>query len=275
VSYLSIYDWPTQKPSGTWSSDGTINANYPLTNIDTDDIATPVIYTANPTSVVIDFGSAKRVDLVTLPNFNGDAAMTVLAQMNATNSWGSPSLSTAVTIPGLTEDGFGCDPWVDLTGVTGYLVGGYRFLRLSVGSSTALLKLKVRLSGQEYTLEHNFEYSVSTYAQVKPTTQERHPLIERQMDATNFIGYGRGTRERWITGYMLPSDTGFAAWRSHDRACLGRLLPFLWVNDPTINEGLIVRRGNQATAVLQREFYFTNVNAVQVDLEEVGRGLKP
>lgn len=277
MSYLSLYDWPTQKVTGgVWSTDGVLNANFPLANVDTDDIATPAIFTTNPTEIVCDLSalSSKRVDLVTLPNCIVDAGHTVAVKMNNANSgWTSPSLSTTIACSGLTEDGFGSDPYVDLTSVVGYLTAGYNFLRLEFASNSVLLKLKVRLSGVKHAIEHNFDYGFA--ASVKPVTQETHPIIERTSDAGIVIGYGRGTRTRTITGGTRLTDTGFAALQSHYRVCLGRLTPFLWVNDPNVNEALVVRYGAQSAAVLQREFYFMQVNDVQIDLQEVGRGLKP
>jgi len=62
--------------------------------------------------------------------------VSVKLQADADNtSWGAPTLDAAITIPGEDEDGRASMPWLDLTGVTGYDVGGFRYWRLIVAAA--------------------------------------------------------------------------------------------------------------------------------------------
>lgn len=119
TNYL-VYDLPTDQQTGTWSSDGTVDPSYPLTNIDDTKPWNPCKFTANPTQLVMDFGTAKRIDLVSFIHCNFDSA-TIQVQMNATNVWTSPSVNRTVTVPAATEDGMPANPRCDVTADPNYL----------------------------------------------------------------------------------------------------------------------------------------------------------
>lgn len=92
----------------------------------------------------LDWGSAQRVDLVFLWH-NLDAGLgTVQIQMNATNSWGAPSLTTTVTVPAKRGDTSTVKIFKDLRSVSGYSASGYRWMRINVGSANSVaLGMKV------------------------------------------------------------------------------------------------------------------------------------
>lgn len=78
----------------------TENAQYPVENI--QDPRTTKVFrsTATPANIVIDFGSAKAIDTIAFKasktgsiGFTGDLTL----EMNASDSWGAPSFTTAIT----------------------------------------------------------------------------------------------------------------------------------------------------------------------------------
>lgn len=265
-----VYDLPTDKVTGTWAQDGgTLNASYPLTNIDNDQPWLPTIFTINPTRIKIDFGTAKRVDLVSFIHCNFDAAAVIKVEMNATDSWGAPSLTTTVVIPTVGEDGMPGNPFVDLTGVAGYSVGGYRWLSIKIQSSqSTLLSLGlVRLTSTKRTVTNNVQDGVRV--------KERQPVIEHGTEGGVQLAYARGIRERTIEGAIQTSDAGIAALLTSWRATKGRTSPFLLVFDPTVNEAIFVKWGSSPEVAFDRTYTFLNLNDMPVSWVEVGRGLKP
>lgn len=268
-----LYDLPTDRQTGTWSSDGTVNAVYPLTNIDDAKPWNPVIYSVNPTRITLDMASAKRVDLVPFFHTNFDAGAVIRVQMNAANSWGSPSVSATVTIPTVGEDGFPGQPWVDLTGVAGYSVGGYRYLSIAIvsGQSTLLSIGDVRVSSTKRPLA-GVSAGVPASFQRNRKTSEIHPTINRLTDAGVQLGYSRGTRSERTAGTIITGATGLAQILSWHRTARGSFVPFLLIQDDAVNEAQLVLWDTDQVAWT---LIAVGVYAVDVAWVEVGRGLRP
>lgn len=276
-THALIYDLPSDQVTGTWSqTGGTVNALYPLTRLDDGKPWNPTIFTANPTRITIDFGSAKRVDLVSFAHVNFDLGAVIHAQMNASNSWSSPSLDTAVVIAGPAEDGMPANPFVDLTPVSGYSGSGFRYLSLQVVSGQVSLlsfglirvtKVKRQITGFASTGVRNRDWG--------GTESEKHPLIERVTDAGVQLGYSRGTRARFVNGSVRCVNAGWADLVTWTRSTRGRSRPCLLVPDPTVNEALWVKWGASADMLLKRTTFGPSAYDVPVDWEEVGRGLAP
>lgn len=259
--------------SSGWSSDGTISGVYPLANIDDNQPWNPAQFTANPTRITANFGSAKRVDFVSFIHCNFDASAVVRVQMNAANTWSGPSLSVTVPTDGPTEDGMPSNPYVDLTGVSGYTTGGYQFLSIQlVSGQSSLLSLGlVRLSSHQRVFS-----DTSTTVRDRSygaTDREVQPIIKRKTDAGTAVGYSRGTRERSVGGTIRCDAGGFADLQTMTRASRGALRPFALVPDPDVNEALFVT-WDQDTP-LERVYTDLGINDVRVNFVEVGRGLAP
>lgn len=269
-THALIYDLPSDKVTGTWSQvGGTVNPLYPLTNLDDGKPWNPTVFTVNPTSIVIDFGSAKRVDLVSFLHVNFDLGAVIHVQMNASNSWGSPTVDVAVGIAGPTEDAMPAQPFVDLTVATGYTTSGLRYLRIQIVSGqVSLLSIgMIRLTSIRRQLAIGVQWGGKD--------KELHPVIERLTDAGVQMGYSRGTRARVLTSHLQTTDTGFAELQSASRATGGRLRPFLLIYDPTINEARWVKWGPTSGLAFERVLTFLNLDDLELDWEEVGRGLAP
>ncbi len=135
-----FYDLPTDQVTGTWTSDGTVNSLYPLTNIDDNKPWNPVVFTSNPSYLLFDGGSAKRKDTVAFIHVNWDAGAIIHIEENASNVWTSPTMTSTLTMSGATEDGVPANPWSDRTVLSGYTTSGLRWLRIHLisGQSTLL-----------------------------------------------------------------------------------------------------------------------------------------
>jgi hypothetical protein len=270
-----FYDLPSDKVTGTWSSDGTLNSLYPFANIDDDQPWNPVKYTANPSGILLDMSVATRVDWVGFIHCNFDLGAVIRVQMNATNSWGSPTVDVPLVIAGPTEDGMPPNPFADLTAASGYTTSGLRYLLVHVvsGQSSLLSLGLVRVSSRQRVFS---DASTSNrdrdYGAVD---REHHPVIERTTDAGAQVGYSRGTRARWVGGNLRLDATGYAEYLTLKRATRGRFKPSLLVPHPDDeNEVMFVKWGIPDTPH-QRTWTDYGVFDCPFDAEEVGRGLVP
>jgi hypothetical protein len=274
-----LYDLPTDKQTGTWAqTGGTVNAVYPLTNIDDDKPWNPTVFTVNPTSLTIDFATAKRVDVVSFIHVKFDAAAVIHVQMNATNTWATPTVDGTLVVVGPAEDSMPANPFIDLTAVSGYSTGGFRYLNIKIvsGQSSLLSFGNVRISGRKRTIT-GFTSTPRNRASGGGDA-ESHPVMERPTDAGAQLGYSRGTRARWVNGSIRCNDTGFSDLLTWTRSCLGRFKPSLLIPDSSVNEAYFVKWGASADYILQRQTLQTtptSVHDVPVNWEEVGRGLAP
>jgi len=268
-----FYDLPSDKVTGTWSTDGTVNPLYPLTNIDDDQPWNPVIFTVNPTYIVLDKGSATRTDVVGFIHVNFDDGAVVRVQENASNVWTSPTMSHQFTADGPAEDDMPSNPYSDRTGVSGYTTSGLRYLRIYIVSGqTSLLSIGlVRVSGRKRVFA-----DASTTVRDRDygaTDRESHPIIKRKTDAGTSIGYSRGTRDRVIAGNIRCDTDGFADLQTMTRSSRGALRPFLLVPDPAENEAMFVTWDEDVP--LEKRWTDYGIFDVRVQWDEVGRGLAP
>ncbi len=260
-----LYDLPADKVIGTWSmTGGTILAAYPLTNIDDGVPSNPTRFVANPTRLVCDHASAQRVDLVSFIHCNFPAGyLPIVARGDVI---GSASTGTVVTCPGPTADLVPSNPFVDLTGLTGY--GNYRYTWIDLPGTTTILSLgQVRLTRVKREAVEHLGFNLKI--------RESHPLLERQTDADTSIAYSRGTRARWVQGTVRTLPGGFAQLQRWWRQSRGRLSPFLLILDDQSNEALWVRWGASAPQVFEQVVLFEGIFDLALEWEEVGRGLRP
>jgi hypothetical protein len=260
-----LYDLVSDRVTGTWSmTGGTVNALYPLTNIDDGVPSNPVIYTVNPTRLICDHGTAVRLDLVSFIHCNFPAGYAPTVARGSVV--GTALTSAVVTCPGPSEDGVPSNPFVDLTTKVGY--ANYRYTWIDLPSTSTLLWLgHIRLSSHKREAPQHLGFSAKT--------TEKHPYLEHTTDADTQIGYSRGTRARLVKGLVRTDDAGFAWLQSWWRGCRGRLYPFLLILDDTVNEAMWVKWGVTSDVVFERTILFEDVHDLDLGWEEVGRGLRP
>lgn len=259
-----LYDHPQDKVTGTWSQvGGTVNPLYPLTNIDDGKPSNPVIFTANPSRIVIDLGTPKPCALVSFIHCNFPAGYGIHVQRGS--AIGTAAQDVAVTCPGPTSSGHPSNPWSDLTGDA----TSYRYIWFELPATGTLLSLGfIRLSGvKRQSTDMNLLWNL--------VPDKFFPLIEKPTDADVQIGYGRGTRARTVVGQVKPTEPAYAALDDLFEASLGRTLPWAFILDPAVNESMWVRFGTDTTFRLARTRIGPLISSVPVSLEEVGRGLRP
>ncbi len=171
-----------------------------------------------------------------------------------------------MTCPGPTADLVPSNPFVDLTGLTGY--GNYRYTWIDLPVTTTQLSLgQVRLTRVKREAVEHLGFNLKI--------RESHPLLEHMTDADTQIAYSRGTRARWVQGTVRTLPGGFAQLQRWWRQSRGRLSPFLLILDDTQNEALWVRWGNSAPQVFEQTVLFEGIFDLPLEWEEVGRGLRP
>ncbi len=156
-----VYARRTDVVTPTWSlTAGVQDSGYPVTNIgDFTDltIGFPGKVTGTTGTWLGDFTSATRVDGIMLWSNLDGALSGVRVQMNATNSWGSPTVNALVVPLVVREDGYFPKLWVDLTAVSGYSTGGFRYIRITVPNANSVaIGIKVLCIGHKRTLNSDF-----------------------------------------------------------------------------------------------------------------------
>lgn len=266
-----IYDLPADKVTGTWTHDGVASSIYPIANIDDDQPWNPTIFTTNPSYILIDHTTAKRMDIISFIHCNFDLGAVIRVQRNALDVWGAPTQDVVVVIAGPSEDAFPANPYTDLSVAAGYSTGGFRYTRIKIvsGQSSLLSLGLIRLTKTKRQTEVN----VLQGSGLKQN--EKHPIIEASTDGDVVLGYSRGTRARTITAEMWATANAFSDLRSSWRSCRGRKTPFLLIFEPTVNEATFVKWGLSSDAFFARTRDFPGLSAMTLDWEEIGRGLAP
>jgi hypothetical protein len=114
-------------PLGTLS----LNPDYQLPSLYDGNPAKPCLI-VGPAEILFDWGSARRIDGFSLPHHNLAAGSEVNVELNATNSWGSPTISVPLVIGPIYRDGHRASPWLDLRDAAGYTPTGFRYGRVDI-----------------------------------------------------------------------------------------------------------------------------------------------
>lgn len=246
---------------------GTIDTDYPIANLTDGNLGKPCKLTTKTGAWTFDFGAAQRVDYVVLGPHNLDAALTVKIQGNASASWATPTVDTTITIPAAADDGQRITAWKDLTGVTGYATGGFRYWRLHVsGTNTANVAIGEVWLG---ALKRVFATDMGRNYRWAFHVDERRALVEQQTQYGVITTYDLQTRTRALRGELRLSDSGLTAFQTWHRAMRGRHYPTIFVPDSTVNDAWWVRQMRDWS--VQRRF--TNINDLDFTLDELAAGL--
>lgn len=240
---------------------GTEDTDYPVSNLTTTNPAKPGKLTTSSGRIVFDFGSAQTIQLVALIHTNLDAGLTVKIQANATNSWATPSLDTAITIPTVPQDSYPLNPWLDLSGS----VQSYRYWAVYVsGTNSAAVAIgKVCLQATKRELSPNLLWG---YIEA-----EERPAVEHRTTYGVSTVYTLGPRLRRVIGRVKATTAGATDLLALERAAGHRGSPFLFILHPDQNDALYVR---WATPMFAQQYEFTSIRPIDVAFEEVSRGLR-
>lgn len=260
-----LYCLPTDIVTANASIVGTTaDGTYPATNLGDLDPAVPAKLTGTSGNWVFDFGSAQRVDVVAIIHHNLTAGLNVQIQGNATNAWGAPTLAASITIPAFGEDGQPANPFLDLTGVSGYSTSGFRFWRLLIGAASGANVAigEFLLVSNKRTLTKNIRWGAEE--------TEEHPVIEHETAHGVTRVYDLGVRRRRLRAELFISDANLALFRTLHRSAKGRVRPFLVVPNPSVNDAWFVRFD---AASVNRQYVVTDRSTFTFGLEELSRGL--
>lgn len=259
-----IYTLPSENvaDSVTPSLDvGTADAENPLANLTNNDPAIPFFTTdAIGIRVTWDFTSPQRVDYVSMPMHGLPVGTLARFQMNATDSWGSPSVDGALTISAFLGD-FPRVQILDVTGATGYLVGGYRFASLFVPSHGGITKIgDFEIWSQKRELEFSLRFGVQHPTMRKTTIHERQ-------DGGRLV-FDHQLLRRSIQGTIRTDDTEYTQLENLHADSKGATVPFL-VNVAAAREHMLV----WWAGAFSPTFSQVNTRDVDVDWVELGRGM--
>ncbi len=244
---------------------GTIDTNYTVANLvdlSYAKIAAPAKLTGVTGAFLLDFGAAQRVDYVVL-HHNFDAGLAVAVQMNATDSWGAPTVTTSPTIPAKRADNYTRKVGVDLRSVSGYTTSGLRYLRINVsGANSVPIGLKVLAYSSVRQLSRGFLLDLDD--------TEHQTVIDMQTDAGVPWAYDLMSAPRSLRGASTLSDTDAESVREWFRSCGGRanvtgITPY----PETSTEFWLVRWAANGLTTRRR---YVDINDVDLAFDEVTVG---
>ena len=196
---------------------------YPAANIVNGIPSKPAKLTTATGYWQFDLGSAKQIYLVALIHHNLVAAQTIsLIGTDNPANFGSPTVSTVITIPAPHEDGYTTNAWS-----ASIANNALRYWRIVVGTSNGSVLPaigEVILASALHTLERG---GLGRNAQRAETRLTK----EQKTDGGTVLHYDYGVTERSLTGDVIASATGIASIMSWWRSCKGRMTPTLIVPD--------------------------------------------
>jgi hypothetical protein len=143
----------------------TESAQFPLTNLQDDRRTKVYRSTSNSDTMVIDFGQAVDIDAFCIVDnpMLGFALSTLTVELNATNSWGSPAVSQAITLD--QTYGWGAYEWATTQ--------NYRFARLVMTSTTGYCEIsKIYLGPKSAPGALDFTYPLTFEQKTNCTISE-------------------------------------------------------------------------------------------------------
>jgi len=257
-----LVQYPTDNRASWYATigvnSGTEDPDYPAAYLADGRLGRPAKLTTTSGSWVWSFSAAQRVDLVALGAHNLTSAT---LEGNATNAWGSPAFSAALTIPAATADGHSANTWRDLRGVSGYSAGGFEFWRLVVASASPVAVGEVWLGTSVRVLDRAYQWGFSI--------EETHPTIEHLTEFLVPHVYALGSRQRRFVINVRASDAGAVALREWYRAMRGGGLVGLFVPNHAETDVWWLRQAEDysETAI------FTNARDVGMTLVEHATGV--
>lgn len=190
----------------TWSLT-TPNATYPAVNAGnfTDEMyATPALSTATTDDLIGTFGAAQRVDWLVLWHNLSASLANVKVEMNAANSWGSPTISIPITVPAKRKNGHTQKIFVDLTAAAGYTTAGKQYIRVHMGTANSA---PVGLKVMAFSNKRNF----GKHVRVGFKPQRQLMGIELTSEIGHTWAYDKKAAPRLLIGQLDLTDSGLAS----------------------------------------------------------------
>lgn len=259
----AVYGKPSDNVAGNatiTAQSGTVDTDYPLSNLVDDNPAKPGKLTTTTGRIMFDFGSAQTIQLIALIHTNLTAGLTVKIQANATDSWATPSVDLAITIPTVPDDDYPLNPWLDLSGAA----YSYRYWAIYISGTNAspVAIGEVWMQATKRSFTRNILWGCQE--------MEVHPAVEHATTYGVSTVYSLGPRMRAVRGSVRANQTAAAELLALERDAQHRGLPFLFILDPAVNDALYVR---WASPPFLKTNVFLQTRPIDVAFEEVSRGL--
>jgi hypothetical protein len=254
--------------AGSWTvATGSARSGYPVTNLDNGDPSDP--FWANETTVRVtrDFGTATRVDEVYIFGHNLDTSA-LHVQMNATNSWGGPTVDLTASIPTAHLDGIPYAIRVDLAAAVSVANRTQQFLSIvnQSANSVSIAMGEVYMVGTQREIGRHVRYGFS---------QPRNRIVVNQPSKRGVsTRYDLGTVERKLIASIPGNDADYLDLLKLEEDGKSGLLPFVIVlapQSPTVrwSEPLMVR---QAAPISDAPYDHPAVFPVNFILDVLGEG---
>jgi hypothetical protein len=255
--------------AGSWTvATGSARSGYPVTNLDNGDPSDP--FWANETTVraTRDFGTATRVDEVYIFGHNLDSTSALHVQMNATASWGGPTVDITASIPTAHLDGIPYAIRVDLAAAVSVANRTQQFLSIvnQSANSVSIAIGEVYMVGTQRELGRHVRYGFS---------QPRNRIVVNQPSKRGVsTRYDLGTVERKLIASIPGNDADYLDLLKLEEDGKSGLLPFVIVlapQSPTVRwaEPLMVR---QAAPISDAPYDHPAVFPVNFILDVLGEG---
>lgn len=228
----------------TVTTTGAADSAYPLANaVDFSyaKLASPAKLTGTSGRITFDMGAATRVDGVLLWH-NFQQGLAGAFQAHSSNSWGTPTLSTALAVPAKRADGRTEKVFIDLRAVAGYSGSGLRYYSLNIsGTNDVALGVKVLFIRQLREIARDIEWGFELI--------EHQVGIDMTTDAMHPWAYELGAVQV-LSGEGLWSEADDRKWTEFHRACSGRAKIAPLILEPSSGTGELVRWAEGPAAVV-------------------------
>lgn len=271
MAVLSYYRPTDRVTTGTWSLGvGVARTGYGLTFVNDQDPSSPIWITGTSIGLVNDFGSAQRIDSVFIFAHTFTNAANVRLQMHTANSWATPDVDVAVTVPTAYLDGFSAHLRIDVAAAIPLAANRTkRYLRianLSANAVTVAIGEVCLFATAERTLLRNVQYGFS---------QPRHRLTAKSTSKRGVVTvYDYGSIERGLNGGIPAKDLDFDDLLALEASAHGNALPFVMTLAPAASktrwaEPMLVRL---AAPISSAPYDHPSLIPVIFSVEELGCG---
>lgn len=246
-----IYQHPSDDLAKIYSPtlvDGTVDPNYPLSNLSNDNLGLPTKFTTPHIRLVWDLLSAQVLQLPVFMHWNVDSGATALFQAHTASSWGSPDLSTAITVNAPGQHGYVPFSWLDRS-----LLAAKRYVSLSITGAAANIVLGgIWLGATLRSVTHNPRWGVQQPIGMDTVVVDTNFGVRHSFSRNPTGGIRNGAIETTL-------DVGFPKLQAWAEACRWRARPTPVVFDPTKNRAQFVHWDQNELVPT-----FVSVNNVQV-----------
>lgn len=257
-----LLQYPVDNVAGNYATigvnTGSEDVDYPAAYLSDGRLGRPAKLTGASGSWVFSYASAQRIDVVALGAHNVTAAT---LEGNASNSWGSPSFSAALTIPSATADGHSVNAWRDLTTAAGYSVSGFQYWRLVVSGASACAVGEVWFGAERRVAVRNYKWGFTIAEKLATVAHETEFLVPHV--------YALGSRQRQMDVTFNTTDAGAVALREWYRAMKGTGLTGVMVPNTEVNDAWWVRQANDYSETAT----YTDYRDVSMTLVEHATGV--